>query len=140
VPGASDKLASGGRSWAQPATCSAMREDPSIRHVSDTAFWVASFRALEGTTHQCRIQRSGVRDPYRVSAAVPSHVPCRAALTEWGVIIRTSAIDRLISEALAAGVDTVLNLGAGLDSRPYRMILPASLRWVELDFPDHHRL
>ena len=51
------------------------------------------------------------------------------------MIIRTSAIDRLIGEALIAGVDTVLNLGAGLDTRPYRMKLPASLRWVELDFP-----
>ena len=51
------------------------------------------------------------------------------------MIIRTSAIDRLIGEAVIAGVDTVLNLGAGLDTRPYRMKLPASLRWVELDFP-----
>jgi methyltransferase (TIGR00027 family) len=29
----------------------------------------------------------------------------------------------------------VLNLGAGLDTRPYRLALPASLRWVEVDFP-----
>ena len=30
----------------------------------------------------------------------------------------------------------VINLAAGLDSRPYRMQLPASLRWVEVDLPD----
>src|SRR6185369_16309569 len=30
----------------------------------------------------------------------------------------------------------VLNLAAGLDTRPYRLALPASLRWVEVDFPD----
>ncbi len=59
----------------------------------------------------------------------------RAALVGWGMIVRTSAIDRLIHEALAAGVDTVLNLGAGLDTRPYRMKLPAALRWIEADFP-----
>jgi O-methyltransferase involved in polyketide biosynthesis len=29
----------------------------------------------------------------------------------------------------------VLNLGAGLDGRPYRMSLPTHLRWVEVDFP-----
>jgi O-methyltransferase involved in polyketide biosynthesis len=29
----------------------------------------------------------------------------------------------------------VLNLAAGLDVRPYRMALPSSLRWVELDLP-----
>jgi O-methyltransferase involved in polyketide biosynthesis len=57
-------------------------------------------------------------------------------MVEWGTVIRTSAIDRLIDEALISGVDTVLNLGAGLDTRPYRMKLPASLRWIELDFPN----
>ena len=29
----------------------------------------------------------------------------------------------------------VLNLAAGLDARPYRMELPATLQWVEVDFP-----
>src|SRR2546422_4602991 len=28
------------------------------------------------------------------------------------------------------------NLAAGLDARPYRLPLPSSLRWVEVDFPD----
>jgi len=66
--------------------------------------------------------------------AIARSIP-RAAMVEWGMIVRTSAIDRLINEALSAGVDTVLNLGAGLDTRPYRMKLPGTLRWVELDFP-----
>jgi O-methyltransferase involved in polyketide biosynthesis len=34
------------------------------------------------------------------------------------------------------GTDMVINLAAGLDSRPYRMQLPALLRWVEVDLPD----
>ena len=50
--------------------------------------------------------------------------------------VRTSASDRLIYEALQSGVDTVLNLGAGMDTRPYRMKLPANLQWVEMDFPN----
>ena len=62
----------------------------------------------------------------------------RSVMIEWGMIIRTSAIDRLINEALIAGVDMVLNLGAGLETRPYRMKLPASLRWVEGGFSQHH--
>ena len=33
-------------------------------------------------------------------------------------------------------MDTVLNLGAGLDTRPYRMDLPGSLLWVEADYPE----
>jgi methyltransferase (TIGR00027 family) len=28
-----------------------------------------------------------------------------------------------------------MNLGAGLDTRPYRMQLPAALNWIEVDYP-----
>lgn len=57
-------------------------------------------------------------------------------MVEWSTVVRTSAVDRLICEALLSDVDTVLNLGAGLDTRPYRMKLPATLRWIEMDFPN----
>jgi methyltransferase (TIGR00027 family) len=57
----------------------------------------------------------------------------------WSVAIRTRIIDEFIGTAVAAGIDAgidaVLNLGAGLDARPYRMDLPASLLWVEADYP-----
>ena len=39
-----------------------------------------------------------------------------------------------IVAALREGVDTIVNLGAGLDTRPYRMSLPASLHWIEADY------
>src|SRR5262249_49846825 len=32
--------------------------------------------------------------------------------------------------------DTVLNLGAGLDTRPYRLDLPEDLLWIEADYPN----
>jgi O-methyltransferase involved in polyketide biosynthesis len=32
-------------------------------------------------------------------------------------------------------MDTVLNPGAGLDTRPYRLKLPSQLNWIEIDFP-----
>jgi methyltransferase (TIGR00027 family) len=51
------------------------------------------------------------------------------------VVIRTVIIDDYIRQAIAAGVDTILNLGAGLDTRPYRIDLPSSLHWIEVDFP-----
>jgi methyltransferase (TIGR00027 family) len=44
-------------------------------------------------------------------------------------------IDEFILDGLRDGVDAVLNLGAGLDTRPYRMDLPPALPWVEADFP-----
>jgi O-methyltransferase involved in polyketide biosynthesis len=48
-------------------------------------------------------------------------------------MIRTVIIDDRIKLAIGEGVDTILNLGAGLDTRPYRMDLPKTLRWVEFD-------
>jgi methyltransferase (TIGR00027 family) len=54
----------------------------------------------------------------------------------WPFIARTYLFDRQIAKRVKAGVDLVLNLAAGLDTRPYRMDLPASLRWVEVDLPD----
>jgi methyltransferase (TIGR00027 family) len=53
----------------------------------------------------------------------------------WSVVIRTVIIDAFIHQAIEAGVDTIINLGAGLDTRPYRMDLPKSLDWIEVDFP-----
>jgi methyltransferase (TIGR00027 family) len=54
----------------------------------------------------------------------------------WVMILRTVCIDELVLRLVSQGVDTVINLAAGLDTRPYRMDLPASLRWIEVDFPE----
>ena len=52
--------------------------------------------------------------------------------TEWSVISRTVIIDRFIEKLIKDGVDAVINLGAGLDARPYRMNLPENLQWIEV--------
>ncbi|HEV7464362.1 MAG TPA: SAM-dependent methyltransferase [Methyloceanibacter sp.] len=59
----------------------------------------------------------------------------RTFVVAWSVVIRTVIIDDFIQSAVAEGVDTILNLGAGLDTRPYRMALPSTLRWIEVDYP-----
>jgi methyltransferase (TIGR00027 family) len=51
----------------------------------------------------------------------------------WPIVVRTKAIDDLVLAAVAEGADRVLNLAAGLDSRPYRLPLPPSLTWIEAD-------
>lgn len=109
--------------------------DSLIENVSDTAFWVAHYRAVE-------TQRSDAlfRDPLAGLLAgergkkIAQTMPMQF-MTEWVVAIRTSIIDEYIRTAVAQGVDTVLNLGTGLDTRPYRMELPESLLWVEADYP-----
>jgi methyltransferase (TIGR00027 family) len=110
--------------------------DAAIAHVTDTALWVAACRAAEGQT-----DHAVFHDPLASALAgergreIARSFP-RSASVAWGVVVRTCAIDRLIGEAVRAGIDTVLNLGAGLDTRPYRMQLPAHLRWLEIDFPN----
>ena len=108
---------------------------PLIENVSDTAFWVAHHRALEGERADALF-----RDPLAGVLAgdhgrlIAETMP-QPAMTTWAVVIRTCIIDDFIREAIAQGADTILNLGAGLDTRPYRMELPASLTWIEADYP-----
>lgn len=107
-----------------------------IQNVSDTAFMVAGFRAAETES-----ERPLFRDPLAAKLAgehgrnILATVP-KSFVGAWSVVIRTVIIDGFIDEAVREGVDTILNLGAGLDTRPYRMNLPPSLRFVEVDFPD----
>jgi len=49
------------------------------------------------------------------------------------MVVRTRVIDDLITASISEGCDRVVNLAAGLDTRPYRMALPSSLDWVEAD-------
>jgi methyltransferase (TIGR00027 family) len=107
-----------------------------IQSVADTAFMVAAWRAQESDRPDALF-----RDPLAARLAgdhgrqIIARLPGRAFLGGWSVVIRTCIIDDLIRSSIAAGTDTILNLGAGLDTRPYRMDLPSTLRWIEVDFP-----
>lgn len=111
--------------------------ESTIRDVSDTAIWVAHYRAVETDRPDAII-----RDPLaRVlvgerGAAIAATFKETGRYTAWTVIARTVIIDEYIQNGVCNGVDAVVNLGAGLDTRPYRMDLPASLHWVEADFPN----
>jgi len=52
-----------------------------------------------------------------------------------GVVCRTRAIDDACRESLAGGVRQVVILGAGMDTRPYRMAAMRTVRVWELDLP-----
>jgi methyltransferase (TIGR00027 family) len=54
---------------------------------------------------------------------------------EWPFIARTVRFDQIVTEQIRQGTDTVINVAAGLDTRPYRMELPSSLKWIEVDLP-----
>ena len=113
-----------------------MSENIRVQDVSDTALWVATYRAKESERPDALF-----RDPLakRLSGDRGQKIAellGSSGIMYWVMVIRTIAIDRLILKAIDLGVDTVVNLGAGLDTRPYRMKLPKQLKWVEVDFPN----
>ncbi len=114
-----------------------MATDTPITHVSDTARWVALYRAMESERPDALFH-----DPFARRLAGPQgeeimrRLP-RAREFAWPMIVRTAVMDELILRSIERdGVGTVVNLAAGLDTRPYRLPLAPSLRWVEADFPD----
>ncbi len=106
-----------------------------VSNVSDTARWVAVYRAVESARpdavfddpHADRLAGERGR---QIVASVP-----RMMRSGWWMVARTKTIDDLIFDAIGAGCDRVLNLAAGLDTRPYRLDLPAEFRWIEADLP-----
>ena len=76
-------------------------------------------------------------DPYARKLAGPRGEEILRALPKardfaWPMIVRTAVMDEIILRVIQHdGVDTVLNLAAGLDARPYRLPLPSELRWFD---------
>ncbi|HEV2212148.1 MAG TPA: SAM-dependent methyltransferase [Gammaproteobacteria bacterium] len=110
-----------------------MSDAPAIRNVSDTALWVALYRAQESARPDALFY-----DPYARALAGErgAEIEKQLGMPGWPIVVRTQVLDELILEAVERdGYDTVLNLAAGLDTRPYRLALPTTLRWVEADLP-----
>lgn len=110
--------------------------DPGVSHVSDTALWVAVHRATESKRKDALF-----RDPYAEVLAGERGRQIAGQLepgngAAWSIITRTAILDELIMGAIQDGADTILNLAAGLDTRPYRLALAPALRWIEVDFPE----
>ena len=111
-----------------------MRASP-ISNVSDTARWVAVYRARETARPDALFH-----DPYAQLLAgergqeIAAFMP-RQARNGWPMIARTKLMDDLILAIIQQGCDCVVNLAAGFDTRPYRLAVPSSLRWIEADLP-----
>ncbi len=53
-----------------------------------------------------------------------------------GLICRTRYIDDVLNNAIREGVGTVVNLGAGMDTRAFRIPGIENIQYFELDFPE----
>ena len=106
-----------------------------ISNVSDTARWVAVYRAVESARPDALF-----RDSYAQllagerGTAIAKSMP-RQARSGWAMIARTKLMDEMIMAAIGQGCDCVLNLAAGFDTRPYRLEVPSGLQWIEADLP-----
>ena len=110
--------------------------EPLIRNISDTACWVAYFRATESERPDAVF-----KDPYARRLAGDRGEKIGTSIkfmrqAGWSMVARTWIIDRLVTQHVARGYDCVVNLAAGLDTRPYRLALPSNLRWIEVDLPE----
>jgi methyltransferase (TIGR00027 family) len=112
------------------------QSNSSLRNVSDTALWVAYFRARESERpdalfHDSFAQRLAGERGFEIANTLPD-----GNKHDWAWVARTYLFDQFLVREIREGADLVLNLAAGLDARPYRLQLPASLRWIEVDLPE----
>jgi methyltransferase (TIGR00027 family) len=125
-----------GKSTRQVVTQPEPPLEPLIRNISDTARWVAVYRARESDRPDAVF-----RDPFarRLAGERGEQIANSMPLgrdNAWSMVTRTYLIDQFVTDQIRQGVDMVVNLAAGLDARPYRMQLPPSLRWIEVDLPE----
>jgi len=110
--------------------------DQTIHHISETALLAAVYRAHETARPDALFRDllaerlAGERGKEIYAATPPKE------RVSWAWVTRTVLFDELILEQVRQGTDTVVNFAAGLDARPYRMALPAGLRWIEVDLPE----
>lgn len=107
-----------------------------IKNVSDTARWVAYYRGLESARPDALF-----RDPFadRLSGPEGRAIVAQMKYGErmaWAMVVRTVSIDEILMQKIRNDqVDLIVNLASGLDTRPWRLDLPPTLRWVDVDLP-----
>jgi methyltransferase (TIGR00027 family) len=123
-----------------------------INRPSRTAEHNALFRAIEyGRPPQARIVSDPLAfgflgTPFRLTALL-SRVPGLRALLyryidqRWpgsrtSLVARTRLIDEYLTRTLASGVRQIVLLGAGFDSRPYRLPGADRVQFFEIDHPN----
>ena len=96
-----------------------------IEHVSDTARWVAVYRAMETERPDAIF-----KDPFarRLAGERGQEIVDEMKMGRqmaWAMIVRTKVFDEVILDVIRREqVDLVLNLACGLDARAWRLDVP----------------
>jgi len=117
--------------------------DIEVKGVAKTAFFVTALRALESERSDGLIKdeyaKHLIGDKMMKFISNPENA---TLLKEFSsvrnlVMSRTVISDSLIQEGIKQkNIRQIVNLGCGLDSRPYRLDLPPELKYYEIDVPD----
>ncbi|MFI5909622.1 class I SAM-dependent methyltransferase [Dactylosporangium sp. NPDC051541] len=101
---------------------------------SSSAFWIAAVRARETGRGDALFT-----DPFAQHlAGAHGHAIMAASERAGGgenafIPVRVRWFDDLTMTSAAAGIRQIVLLGAGLDTRPHRLDLPADVDWYEVD-------
>lgn len=108
-----------------------------LNELSDTAFLSAYYRYQESLrARPLFVDRDAERLSGHKGRDISAYIASDPATFLWVNAVRTNCVDELLLQTLRSPtVSTVVNLGCGFDTRPYRLDLPSTLRWVELDMP-----
>jgi len=106
-----------------------------VENISDTARWVAIFRAEESERPDAVFH-----DPFARRLAGEKGEQIANAIefgrkNSWSFVARTYHFDEFIMQHVEQGYDMIVNLAAGLDARAYRLQLPKTLKWIDVDLP-----
>src|ERR1700733_2325673 len=99
--------------------------NPLVENISDTARWVATFRADESERPDAVFKDPLAR---RLAGKKGEQIADSIEFSRtnsWSFVARTFLFDEVISKHVDEGYTMIVNLAAGLDTRPYRMNLPA---------------
>lgn len=107
-----------------------------IRNVTDTARWVAVYRADENDRSDAVFHDKYARRLAGQTGEKVVQAMADGRRNSWSFVARTFLFDRIIMQHMQEGYDMVVNLASGLDVRPYRLNLPSSLVWVDVDMPE----
>lgn len=107
-----------------------------IQELSDTALLTAYARAVESSrSDRLFIDRHALHLAGEKGVAIARGCQGFATIAN-SIACRTAVFDELLQQTVNAhGVELVVNLAAGLDTRPWRLTLPSRVSWVDVDLP-----
>ena len=106
-----------------------------VENISDTARWVAIFRAEESERPDAVFHDPFARKLAGVKGEQIANAIEFGRKNSWSFVARTYHFDQFIMQHVGQGYDMIINLAAGLDARAYRLPLPTTLKWIDVDLP-----